>query len=151
MASPKPWVTSRQSAKTPRSRRIYHDRRRPIPRRSHRQRKYVGATRLDAAIDDGLLNIPFTVRSFECVFFDRLGNVLPRPSAGASFTEAQRDLIRQLSRGKRFYISNIHAVGPDGIERTLNGSLEVIINKTYSPQCSSKRISLVSFSSSVSP
>ena len=88
----------------------------------------VGATRLDAAIDDGLLNIPFTVRSFECVFFDRLGNVLPRPSAGASFTEAQRDLIRQLSRGKRFYISNIHAVGPDGIERTLNGSLEVIIN-----------------------
>ena len=27
----------------------------------------VGATRLDAAIDDGLLNIPFTVRSFECV------------------------------------------------------------------------------------
>ena len=88
----------------------------------------VGATRLDAAIDDGLLNIPFTVRSFECVFFDRLGNVLPRPSAGAAFTEAQRDLIRQLSRGKRFYISNIHAVGPDGIERTLNGSLEVIIN-----------------------
>jgi len=88
----------------------------------------VGATRLDAAIDDGLLNIPFSVRSFECVFFDRLGNVLPRPSAGASFTEAQRDLIRQLSRGKRFYISNIHAVGPDGIERTLSGSLEVIIN-----------------------
>jgi len=75
-----------------------------------------------------LLNIPFSVRSFECVFFDRLGTVLPRPSAGASFTEAQRDLIRQLSRGKRFYISNIHAVGPDGIERTLSGSLEVIIN-----------------------
>ena len=87
-----------------------------------------GRTRLDAAIDDGLLNIPFSVRSFECVFFDRLGNVLPRPSAGASFTEAQRDLIRQLSRGKRFYISNIHAIGPDGIERTLSGSLEVIIN-----------------------
>lgn len=88
----------------------------------------VGATKLDAAIDDGLLNIPFRVQSFECVFFDRLGNVLPRPSAGANFTEAQRELIRGLSRGKRFYISNVHAVGPDGIERTLNGSIEVIIN-----------------------
>ena len=88
----------------------------------------IGATKLDAAIDDGLLNIPFRVQSFECVFFDRLGNVLPRPSAGANFTEAQRELIRGLSRGKRFYISNVHAVGPDGIERTLNGSIEVIIN-----------------------
>ena len=88
----------------------------------------IGAAKLDAAIDDGLLNIPFRVQSFECVFFDRLGNVLPRPSAGANFTEAQRELIRGLSRGKRFYISNVHAVGPDGIERTLNGSIEVIIN-----------------------
>jgi len=88
----------------------------------------IGATKLDAAIDDGLLNIPFRVQSFECVFFDRLGNVLPRPSAGANFTDAQRELIRGLSRGKRFYISNVHAIGPDGIERTLNGSIEVIIN-----------------------
>ena len=88
----------------------------------------IGASRLEAAIDDGLLNIPFQVRSFECVFFDRLGNVLPRPSAGNAFTETQRDLIRQLSRGKRFYISSVHAVGPDGIERTLSGSIEVIIN-----------------------
>ncbi|MGM9673625.1 MAG: GldM family protein, partial [Bacteroidaceae bacterium] len=34
---------------------------------------------------------------------------------------------RTLSRNKRFYITNIHATGPDGIERTLSGAMEVII------------------------
>lgn len=88
----------------------------------------VGAQRLGAAIDDGLLNIPFRVLSFECVFFDRMGNVLPRRSEGPNFTDDQRSMIRDLSRGRRFYISSVRAVGPDGIERTLSGSLEVIIN-----------------------
>ena len=81
-----------------------------------------------AAIDDGLLNIPFKVLSFECVFFDRMGNVRPEKSAGANFTDAQRDLMRTLNKGKRFYISSVRAIGPDGIERTLPGALEVIVN-----------------------
>ncbi len=88
----------------------------------------IGAKSLGAAIDDGLLNIPFKVLSFECVFFDRMGNVRPEKSNGASFTEPQRELIRTLSKGKRFYISSVRAIGPDGIERTLPGALEVIIN-----------------------
>lgn len=88
----------------------------------------VGAKSLGAAIDDGLLNIPFKVLSFECVFFDRMGNVRPEKSNGANFTEPQRELIRSLNKGKRFYISSVRAVGPDGIERTLPGALEVIIN-----------------------
>ena len=88
----------------------------------------VGAKALGAAIDDGLLNIPFKVLSFECVFFDRMGNVRPEKSAGANFTDAQRDLMRTLNKGKRFYISSVRAIGPDGIERTLPGALEVIVN-----------------------
>ena len=88
----------------------------------------IGAKALGAAIDDGLLNIPFKVLSFECVFFDRMGNVRPEKSNGANFTEAQRELIRTLNKGKRFYISSVRAIGPDGIERTLPGALEVIIN-----------------------
>lgn len=88
----------------------------------------VGAKSLTAAIDDGLLNIPFRVLSFECVFYDRMGNVMPRTSASANFTEDQRNLIRSLPRNNRFYISSVRAIGPDGIERTLPGSLEVIIN-----------------------
>ena len=88
----------------------------------------IGAKALGAAIDDGLLNIPFKVLSFECVFFDRMGNVRPEKSNGANFTEGQRELIRTLNKGKRFYISSVRAIGPDGIERTLPGALEVIIN-----------------------
>ncbi len=83
---------------------------------------------IGAAIDDGLLNIEFCVLGFETVFFDNMGNAVPAVSDGASFTERQRMMFRSLGRGKRFYISRIRAVGPDGAERTLNGSMEVIVN-----------------------
>ena len=81
-----------------------------------------------AAIDDGLLNIGFKVLSFETVFYDNMGNAIPMLSQGANFTERQKDMFRNLSRGKRFYISHVRAVGPDNIERLLPTSLEVIIN-----------------------
>ena len=85
-------------------------------------------TNLGAAIDDGLLNIPFTVKGFEMVFYDNMGNAVPEIAQTSEFTLRQKNMIRQLSRGKRFYISKIRAVGPDGIERTLNGAMEVIEN-----------------------
>ena len=82
---------------------------------------------IGAAIDDGLLNIAFRVQSFETVFYDAMGNAVPYKSNGASFSEQQKGQMRGLARNKRFYISNVHAVGPDGIERTLNNVMEVII------------------------
>lgn len=82
---------------------------------------------ISAAIDDGVLNIPFTVNSFETVFFDSMGNAMTEVSDGASFSRRQRDAIRRLSRGKRFYISRVQATGPDGTTRTLS-PLEVIVN-----------------------
>ncbi len=85
-------------------------------------------TNLGAAIDDGLLNIPFSVKGFEMVFYDNMGNAVPEIAQTSEFTLRQKNMIRQLSRGKRFYISKIRAVGPDGIERTLNGAMEVIVN-----------------------
>lgn len=88
----------------------------------------IGAQSIGAAIDDGLLNIPFRVLSFECVFFDRMGNAIPRRSASAQFTDDQRNIIRSLSRNNRFYIDNIRTVGPDGVERTLTTALPVTIN-----------------------
>lgn len=88
----------------------------------------LGAPGLGAAIDDGLLNIPFRVLGFETVFADRMGNFRPEPSNGAQFTENQRNLMRSLRRGQRFYISKVQAVGPDGITRTIDGSVEVIVN-----------------------
>lgn len=82
---------------------------------------------LDAAIDDEMLNIDFKVLGFETVFFDSMGNAMPEVSQGASFSQRQKDTFRRLSRGKRFYISRVRAIGPDGVERTL-APVEVIVN-----------------------
>lgn len=87
----------------------------------------MSATGIHAAIDDGLLDIPFRVLSFETVFFDNMGNAVPLASAGANFSERQREEFRRLSRNRRFYISHIKAVGPDGITRNLQAAMEVIV------------------------
>ncbi|MBQ8098930.1 MAG: gliding motility protein GldM [Bacteroidaceae bacterium] len=83
---------------------------------------------IGAAIDDGLLNIPFQVTGFETVFFDNMGNAIPEVSTSDKFTERQKSIFSRLSRGKRFYISRVQATGPDGTTRTLPQSLEVIVN-----------------------
>ena len=88
----------------------------------------LGAPGIGAAIDDGLLNIPFKVQRFETVFFDRMGNARPETSNGAAFSDNQRSLMRETRRGSRFYITNVHVIGPDGIARTLPQALEVIVN-----------------------
>lgn len=87
----------------------------------------LGADGIKAAIDDDILNINFKVLSFETVVFDSMGNALPEVSQGASFSQRQKESFRRLSRGKRFYISRVKAVGPDGVEQTLTTSLEVIV------------------------
>ena len=87
----------------------------------------MGVDGLKAAIDDGLLDIQFKVLSFETVFFDNMGNAVPMASAGAQFSQRQKEAFRSLSRNRRFYISRVTAVGPDGITRTLPSSMEVIV------------------------
>ncbi|MBP3670838.1 MAG: gliding motility protein GldM [Bacteroidaceae bacterium] len=86
-----------------------------------------GVSTLGAAIDDGLVNVSFSVQSFELVTFDQMGNALLEKSEGGSFSKRQSDAINRLSRGKRFYISNIKALGPDGVTRDLS-PIEVIVN-----------------------
>ncbi|MCH4148416.1 MAG: gliding motility protein GldM [Prevotella sp.] len=87
----------------------------------------MGLNSVSAAIDDGLLDIPFRVLSFETVFFDNMGNAVPIASSGASFSDRQKEEFRHLSRNKRFYIRGVKAIGPDGITRTLPYPLEVIV------------------------
>ncbi len=87
----------------------------------------MGTEGIGAAIDDGLLNIAFRVNSFETVFYDAMGNAVPYKSNGANFSDQQKAQMRGLARNKRFYITDIHATGPDGIERTLDGAMQVII------------------------
>jgi hypothetical protein len=87
----------------------------------------VKAPGIEAAIDDGLLNISFRVISFETVIFDSMGNAIPEVSNGAAFSDRQKNAIKRLSKGKRFYISKVKAIGPDGIERTIS-PIEVFVN-----------------------
>lgn len=82
---------------------------------------------LGAAIDDGLLNIPFKVQSFETIFYDAMGNAIPYKSDGANFSDKQKNQLRGLARNKRFYITEIQAIGPDGVLRKLDGAMQVII------------------------
>ncbi len=95
---------------------------RPFPKAS-----ILAANHLDAAIDDDMLNIDYKVVSFETVFFDQMGNAIPEVSAGSAFSERQKNAIRRLQRGKRFYITKVKASGPDGVTRDIS-PMEVIVN-----------------------
>ncbi|MDO5523494.1 MAG: gliding motility protein GldM [Bacteroidia bacterium] len=87
----------------------------------------VNAPGIKAAIDDGILNIPFRVTSFRTVFFDSMGNAIPEISDGNRFSERQMEQIRRLQRGRYFYISGVRAIGPDGTEREI-AVIEVRVN-----------------------
>lgn len=88
----------------------------------------MGAAGVHAAIDDGLLDIPFHVVSFRTVFYDNMGNAVPLASNGSHFSAQQKEQFRHLSRNRRFYITNVVCHGPDGTTRNLGGqALEVIV------------------------
>ncbi len=87
----------------------------------------MAASGIGAAIDDDMLNIAYKVLGFETVFFDSMGNAMPEVSDGALFSRRQKEAIKRMSRGKRFFISRVRALGPDGIERDI-APMEVIIN-----------------------
>lgn len=87
----------------------------------------INADGIEAAIDDGILNIPFRVTEFRTLFFDSMGNAIPEVSSGSRFSQRQREQIRRLSRGSYFYISGIRAAGPDGVEREI-AVIEVRVN-----------------------
>ena len=74
---------------------------------------------LKAAIDDGILHVPFQVKSFRTIFFDSMGNAIPEVSNGSRFSDRQKEQIRRLTRGSYFYISGVRATGPDGTEREI--------------------------------
>ena len=95
---------------------------RPVSKQS-----VLGAGSLKAAIDDGLLDIQFRVLGFEMIVFDSMGNAIPEVSDGASFSLRQKEAIKRLGRGKRFFISHVRAQGPDGTVRNLS-PMEIILN-----------------------
>ena len=85
------------------------------------------AESIGAAIDDGILNVAFTVESFATIFYDSMGNAIPEVSDGNRFSARQKEQFRRLKPGARFFISNVKAKGPDGISRVIY-PLEVSLN-----------------------
>jgi gliding motility-associated protein GldM len=89
----------------------------------------VAVDALNAAIDDGILDQPFTVVRFDLVKFDALGLQMTTPSNGANFTQQQKDdVIRGAQRGQTLLIRGIVVRSPAGDERTLTAPMEIRIN-----------------------
>jgi gliding motility-associated protein GldM len=83
---------------------------------------------IKAAIDDGILNVPHQVTGFTLTVVDAMGNYIPEVSNSSEFTQRQKDLIRNLARGKRFYIGTVKALDPAGKPKNVEYSMEVIVN-----------------------
>ena len=87
----------------------------------------MGVESIEAAIDDNLLNVTYSVISFSTVFFDSMGNGIPEVSNGNNFSQRQKEQLKRLKPGSRFFISNVKAKGPDGVTRDIS-PLEVSLN-----------------------
>lgn len=92
------------------------------------KRYLVEASGVQAAIDDGVLNVPHTVTGFTMTIVDGMGNYIPEVSNGSEFTQRQKDYIRNLARGKRFYIGQVKALDPAGKPVSVTYSMEIIVN-----------------------
>ncbi|MDR2469532.1 MAG: gliding motility protein GldM [Tannerella sp.] len=92
------------------------------------KKSLIEADGVKAAIDDGILDVPFTVTGFEVTFMDSMGNALPEISQSGAFTPRQKEMIRNLARGKRFYITRVKATDPGGRAQNLTTTIEVIVN-----------------------
>ena len=90
------------------------------------KRDLLTANGIGAAIDDDLLDVPYQVVRFQLLFFDSVGGVIPEVSNGPTFSTRQLDKIRNMAKGKRFFVSEVIARGPDGIERQIP-AIEVIV------------------------
>ncbi len=87
----------------------------------------VGSNGVRAALDDADLDITYRVLGFDVNFNDSMGNTMVETSNNNTFTDRQLNAIRQMPRGRKFFISRVRAVGPDGVERVLP-PIEVIVN-----------------------
>ncbi|MFA6779106.1 MAG: gliding motility protein GldM [Paludibacteraceae bacterium] len=79
----------------------------------------VTADRIIAELDDADLDVKYKVLSFSLNSFDSMGNTLVEMAQGSDLTPRQKSIFSKMTKGKNVYISNVQAIGPDGIRRTL--------------------------------
>jgi len=80
-----------------------------------------------AAIDDGVLNVSHKVNEFILRRTDNRGVSIATSASTAEFTTEQRNIIREMPTGTRFYISGIVATDPAGRPIKLDYALEVLV------------------------
>lgn len=83
-----------------------------------RKSDLMNVTKLNAELNDADIEAKYYVTSFEMNVQSAMGAIVER-SAGAGFTARQMASIRNMQRGAKFFLSDIKAKGPDGVERTL--------------------------------
>lgn len=82
---------------------------------------------IKAALDDGILNVPFTVISFRTFSIDAMGNIAPEVSNGANFSPRQIEQFKKTQRGRTLFIASIMVQGPDGTKREI-APMELRVN-----------------------
>lgn len=87
----------------------------------------VSAPGIRAELPNADLDVKYRVVGYELTFFDSMGNALTKASSAAAFTSEQKQIMQRMTKGKKFFISRIRAVGPDGIERVLP-AIDVTVN-----------------------
>ena len=92
------------------------------------KRFLVEASGVQAAIDDGVLNVPHTVTGFTMTLQDKMKNFIPETSTNGEFTERQKNYIQNMQRGTRFYIGNVKALDPAGKPVDIAYPLEITVN-----------------------
>lgn len=82
---------------------------------------------LCAAVDDGILDVPFKVLSYDLIAFDGMGNAITCASEGEHFSRKQRETLKRMTRGQRMFVTHVKTVGPDNMERELKNAMEIVL------------------------
>lgn len=83
-------------------------------------------TNLEAELDDADIEAEFKILEFELNVSSAMGTQI-LSSSGPNFTDQQKTYLKTLSKGKKFFIGGVHAIGPDRIDRKLP-PMEVLVN-----------------------
>ncbi|MBN2520796.1 MAG: gliding motility protein GldM [Bacteroidales bacterium] len=67
--------------------------------------------------------LKFKIISFTISTTDKGGFVIDEATNSSKFTERQMSLFKNLSRGQKFTVEDVKAIGPDGGTRTLNSTV----------------------------
>lgn len=79
----------------------------------------VSVERVIAELDDADLDVKYSVKSFQLSYSSPMGDQIVESSSDDRLTGKQKEVFRKLTRGRSVFVTNVKAIGPDKILRTL--------------------------------